>query len=267
MEKQMRDIVEINEELCNGCGQCILDCAEGAIALVDGKAKVISDMYCDGLGACLSGCPTGALRIVRREADAYDEDAVKRHLATMGRTLHGESHAAAPQPKAGVCGCPHSAPRVLSLEGTGKPFSGYACPGSLPEQVSGQAGNRHWPLKLRLMAPDAPFLRGAEMLLSADCAAYASAEFHSKLRQGGVSLIACPKFEGMQELTEHLTLLFNTAKPAGCTVVRMEVPCCRGLIQACLTAKRDSGLDIPVRDLVITRRGDMHAEPSKALQA
>ena len=267
MKKQMRNIVEINEDLCNGCGQCILDCAEGAIVMVDGKAKVISDMYCDGLGACLSGCPTGALRIVRREADAYDEEAVKRHLATMGRTLHGESHTPAPQAKAGGCGCPHSAPQIFSSEGTGKPFAGCGCPGSRPDQVSGQGGNRHWPLKLRLMAPDAPFLRGAEILLAADCVAYASAEFHSKLRQGGVPLIACPKFEGVQELTERLTLLFSTAKPAGCTVVRMEVPCCRGLIQACLNAKQESGLDIPVRDLIITRRGDMHAGPSEALHA
>ena len=124
------------------------------------------------------------------------------------------------------------------------------CPGA----AAGQNANTHWPLKLRLMSPEAPFLRGAELLLAADCAAFAAPDFH-RLRQGKVVLIACPKFEGMEALAERLAEIFRIAKPAGCTVARMEVPCCQGLIKACQAAARISGVDVPVREVIIARRG------------
>ena len=280
MKKHMRDIIEIDEELCNGCGQCILDCAEGAIALVGGKAKVIADRYCDGLGACLSGCPTGALKIVRREADAYDEEAVEHHLAGQGRSLkkhpdHGHSpaegqthHSHSPQGGSGpgrsgghACGCPGSKPQLFTplADAELRPSRAGGCPGAGAGMFAGDggAGNLHWPLKLRLMSPDAPFLRGADLLLAADCAAFASSEFH-RLRQGKkVVLIACPKFEGMEVLVERLTELFRAAAPASCTVARMEVPCCQGLINACRTAAQASGGTVPIREVIITRRGDI----------
>ena len=273
MKKQMRDIIEINEELCNGCGQCILDCAEGAIALVDGKAKVIADRYCDGLGACLSGCPTGALRIIRREADRYDEEAVEQHLAGQGRSLkkeHNGPHAGQPH-SAGSGGthgqgCKGILPDIFApLPGSGIGASGSGsampgaggCPGSSAGKLSG--ANAHWPLKLRLMPPDAPFLRGADILLAADCCAFAAPDFH-RLKEGKVTLIACPKFEGADALAERLEAVFRLSKPAGCTVARMEVPCCQGLIKACKTAARASGEDIPIHELVITRRGETAGE-------
>ena len=275
MKTIMRDIIEINEELCNGCGQCILDCAEGAIALVDGKAKVIADRYCDGLGACLSGCPTGALRIVRREAEAYNEAAVEELLAGQGRTLHkGHGQGAAGHAPAGghgprelgghgrggghACGCPGSKPQIFTpLESAeNAPFPPAAPQASCPGSATGQSANTHWPLKLRLMSPEAPFLRGADLLLAADCAAFAAPDFH-RLRQGKVVLIACPKFEGMEALAERLAEIFHIAKPASCTVARMEVPCCQGLIKACQAAARISGEAVPIQEVIISRRGDI----------
>ncbi len=295
MSKHTRNIVEIDEELCTGCGQCILDCAEGAIAIVNGKAKVIADMYCDGLGACLSGCPTGALTIVQREADAYDEEAVEAHLARQGRSLHhgkdahghhGHHHkhhgehghgghgphhggggcacgGSAPQefaPRAvSGCGCPGSQAAVLTRAGAGaqSPF-GMTHGGGLAAASS--AGNSHWPLKIRLMSPDAPFLKGADLLVAADCTAFASAAFHAELRSGAVMLIGCPKFEDNDELAGRLTAIFRTAKPKSCTVVRMEVPCCRGLLGACRVAQQESGVHVPLRDVIITRQGDISVQ-------
>ena len=296
MKKAMRNIVEINEDLCNGCGQCILDCAEGAIVLVDGKAKVIADMYCDGLGACLGGCPTGALKIIQREADAYDEEAVEQHLAKQGRSLkhdaghhhhgghhhnghgHGGHHSHHPHRQLSTegvpgCGCSHSAPQELAAA----KFCG--CPGSqaqsLGSPVSPAQGanatplgmasgpvfppmaNTHWPLKLRLMVPNAPFLQGADIVLAADCAAFAAASFHQKLRPGKVVLIACPKFEGTQVLAEHLAEIFRVAKPKSCTVARMEVPCCQGLMNACLSAKELSSSPLPIKEVIVTRQGEI----------
>ncbi len=236
----MRDIVEINEELCTGCGQCLLDCAEGALALVDGKAKVIADMYCDGLGACLTGCPTGALRIVQREVAPFDEEAVKEHLARQQRTEPGAAHT---PPLAGhaECGCKSQAP-----------FS-HGCPGSRAIN----SGNAHWPLKLSLLRPDAPELRQADILLAADCCAFASARFHQELAGGKRMIIGCPKFEGQDAMSQRLTELFRQAKPASCTVARMEVPCCKALTRACLVAQQASGAQFPVREAVISRQGDI----------
>lgn len=275
MKKRIRDIIEINEELCNGCGQCILDCAEGAIALVDGKARVIADKYCDGLGVCLSGCPTGALRIIRREADAYDEEAVEKHLAGQGRTLHkehgghdaGQSCGSSPEGTLGQ-GCKGTMPQIFApLTGTAAGASGSGgCPGSVAGKLAGGGGqaNTHWPLKLRLMPLAAPFLRGADILLAADCAAFAAPDFH-RLKEGRVVLIACPKFEGMEALAERLEAVFRLSKPASCTVARMEVPCCQGLIRACRAAAKASGENVPVRELVITRRGETTGPDCRAI--
>ena len=136
------------------------------------------------------------------------------------------------------------------------PAPARGCPGAAAGMIPGQAGGTHWPLKLRLMSPEAPFLRGAELLLAADCAAFAAPDFH-RLRQGKVVLIGCPKFEGAEALAERLEEIFRLAKPAGCTVARMEVPCCQGLLKACLAAREASGTDVPVREVIISRRGEM----------
>ena len=292
--KSVRNIIEINEDLCNGCGQCILDCAEGAITLADGKAKVISDILCDGLGACLGGCPTGALRIVQRVADAYDEEAVERHLATHdkghghhghgvgghGHHAHGHRHSGkhasgahgdccqgGSEKRKEACGCPGSKAEsftpVVALTGCGCPGSKAASfparAGDIQGKHGGGAvlGNTHWPLKLRLMSPDAPFLRGADLLLAADCAAFASPAFHEKLLPGKVVLIACPKFEGAEALAERLAEIFRVARPKSCTVARMEVPCCKGLMEACRAALAMADADVPISEVIITRQGEV----------
>jgi len=215
MAKKIRNIIEIDEERCIGCGQCVLDCAEGAIALVDGKAKVIADMYCDGLGACLSGCPVDALRIIQREADDFDADAVRKHLSVD------------------------------------------ACEGIPGPGVTDVAGLRHWPLKIRLVHEEASFLQSADMLVAADCAAFAAPDFHQRLADDKVILIGCPKFEGGEALAHKLCAIVQTARPGSLLVARMEVPCCRGLSKACQDALQMAGADFPWREVIISRAGEV----------
>ncbi len=262
--KATRDIIEINEDLCNGCGQCVLDCAEGAIQIIDGKAKVIADHLCDGLGACLGGCPTGALKIIRRSADAYDEEAVEKHLAGMGRTHKPDHHGHEHGPHHGHGhgghhghggGCPSA--KAMSMAPSGGCPSGRAQSLPMgPGAAAAPAGNVHWPLKLRLMSPDAPFLKGARLLLAADCSAFAAPAFHT-LKAGRVCLIACPKFEGMDALVERLAEIFTVSEPADVTVVRMEVPCCRALSGACEAARQKAGKQFPVTEVIVARDGGM----------
>ena len=266
--KTVRKIVKIDEELCNGCGQCILDCAEGAIALVGGKARVIADMYCDGLGACLGGCPTGALTIVEREAEAFDEEAVEAHLARTPKSAL-LNHAPASPAGAHQCGCPGSAPAALH-PGGGCPGAApmLTTPGPLPgtrpiEKIGGPGlvdihgadANRTWPVKLRLMPAHAPLLKGADILLAADCTAFTAARFHGVLKKDRVCLIACPKFEDREAIITKLADLFANANIRSCVTVRMEVPCCGGIAAYCQEALKRSGKDIPVQHVVVTRQG------------
>ena len=243
--KQHRNIIQIDRERCNGCGRCVLDCAEGAIAIIDGKATVVSDSYCDGLGACLSGCPQNALTIVRREADAFDEKAATEHAARRKEPACAGS-AAAEFGKSSARGCPGTA----AEESGGTP----PAPSPLGARAAGMfaEARRTWPVKLRLVPASAPFLRNADILLAADCGPAASPGFHS-LAQGRVVLIACPKFEDNADIRSRLTSIFTEAKPASVTVVRMEVPCCHGLADACRDAAAACG--IPLRELVMRRDG------------
>lgn len=257
MTKKIRNILEIDEERCTGCGQCVIDCAEGAIALVNGKARVIADIYCDGLGACLGGCPVDALRIVRREADAFDEDAVRERLLREGRPMPAGSHAK----KAPAPGCPGAAAGFTLLPMNGSPEAADldACEGIPGPMQAGGPGARHWPLKIRLMHEEAPFLRGADLLVAADCAAFAAPDFHKRLADGKVMLIGCPKFEGTETLTRKLATIIHTAKPGSLLVARMEVPCCRGLTKACLDALDAAEERLPLREVLIGRAGEISA--------
>lgn len=245
--KILRNIIHINEELCNGCGQCILDCAEGAIRIENGKAKVIADMLCDGLGACLSGCPTGALSIEKREADAYDEQEVLTRLAKEGKTLQ-HNHTSG-----GCLGGMHHQFPMAGHTGMAKNLTTFS-PTKKSEHIP--FVNTHWPVKLRLMSAEAPFLQGANILLAADCAGFASATFHSQLREDHVLLTACPKFEDAASIREKLSAIVTLAKPKSITVARMEVPCCTGLITLC----KEVAQSVPVRSIVITRQGELTIE-------
>jgi Pyruvate/2-oxoacid:ferredoxin oxidoreductase delta subunit len=226
-----RPIIEIDEEKCNGCGQCILDCAEGALAIVNGKAKLVSEVFCDGLGACLN-CPQGALHLVERDAPEFDEDAAMAAKAQRegSPTPHGKhGHPA---------GCPGSMVRSST------PLT--AGPAHMPtgKTPSLAAQTPSWPIQLRLVPPTAPFLRGANILLAAHCAGFALPNLHAEWMRGRIPIIACPKLEDNALLAEKLTAILTSGGVAGITVLRMSVPCCGGLDRLVAHALKESGSTI-----------------------
>ncbi|MBU1274742.1 MAG: 4Fe-4S ferredoxin [Proteobacteria bacterium] len=241
-----RDIIHIDEELCNGCGQCILDCAEGALQLVDGKARLVGEIYCDGLGACLDGCPTGALTIEKRQADEFDEQAVEDLLAKQGKPAHGEpAQPAAPQALPSAGGCPGHAAMSLSPPAPASEEDDWPSPSQLG----------HWPIKLQLLSPQAPFLKGADLLLLADCAAASLPDLHRRFLPGRAIALACPKLDDPQAHVDRLAALLAGGGMRSLTVVHMEVPCCSGLNHIVEQAMKRSGAKLPVGEMVISRTG------------
>lgn len=231
----VRNIIKIDEDKCNGCGQCVVDCAEAAIRIVDGKAKLIRELYCDGLGACMGGCPTGALSIVQREADAFDEEATNRHVEETKKKESGE-----------VCGCPGTG----TVDFTEKKESDYGAADSGPELAN-------WPIQLKLAAVNAPFFNNADLLLAADCAAFSTVNFQSRFIRGRKLLIACPKLDDAQYYHDKLTDIFRENSIKSITVVRMEVPCCGGLRHIVTQALKASGKDIHFNEVIIGIKGDI----------
>ena len=231
-----RKIVQIDEELCNGCGQCIPNCAEGALQIVDGKARIVKEMYCDGLGACLGHCPEGAITIIEREADPFDEEAVHAHLAGQ------EAHQPAQETLA--CGCPSTV--VQNLEA------------SAPAPTIGSSALRQWPVQLNLVPLEAPFFDDADLLVMADCVPVAYPNLHASLLPGRTVVIGCPKFDDARGYAEKLGEILKRNDVRSVTVAHMEVPCCSGLNWVVEGAVAASGKQIPVRRHVITVRGEMH---------
>ena len=240
--KIVRKIIEIDEERCDGCGQCVTGCAEGALAIIDDKARVISDNLCDGLGACIGECPTGALQIVEREAESFDETAVEKHLEQQTQ----RERIGAPVVGGG---CPSAGIKMF----TPKPQDA----GSLHHTTGDDAISAlsHWPIKLRLVPPHAPFLKGADLLVLADCGAIAFPTLHRDLLQGRVVLAGCPKFDDLALYEERFTQIFQQAGVRTITVVRMEVPCCAGLQALVMKSLKASGADVPVEEIVISPKG------------
>ena len=224
----VRAIVRIDEEKCTGCGRCIPDCAEGALQVVDGKARLVSEVYCDGLGDCLGACPHGALTIEKREAEAFDEAAVEAHLAA-------ESEARPP------CDCPGSALRSIE-------------PASRPSEPVASALS-HWPVQLRLVPPEAPFLRGADLLVCADCVPFAMGDLHRRYLGGRVVLVGCPKLDDAATNREKLKTIFSVAVPRAITVLRMEVPCCGGLASLVAEARMAAAPQTPLAVHVVEVAG------------
>lgn len=237
--KNVRKIIEIDDALCDGCGQCVPACAEGAIQIIDGKARVISDNLCDGLGACLGECPTGALEIVEREADDFDEEAVEKHLSSIEPTAEPEA------PPIGR-GCPSQILKTFVAAEQNQSESG-APPSALT----------HWPLKIRLVPPKAPFLKGADLLVLADCVAVAYTKLHQDLLNGKVVMMGCPKFDDVEGYIQKFEDVFNTAGIKSVTVASMEVPCCSGLPWIVKKGLEKSGKVLPLNEIVITARGDV----------
>jgi len=230
-----RSIVQIDEEKCDGCGLCVPSCAEGAIQIIDGKARLVDDKFCDGLGACLGECPLDAIKIIDREAPEFDEEAVEDHLKEVAS--HKDSH---------FEGCPSA--RVISYD---------------DENTSNEAEVREltstlrqWPIQIKLVPPHAPFLQNSDLLIAADCVPFAYANFHNNLLKGKSVLIGCPKLDDAEFYIEKFTDIFNAANIKSVTVAIMEVPCCNGLSYIIKQALTKSGKDIPLEEVVIGLKGD-----------
>lgn len=226
----IRKIIEIDEEKCNGCGACAQACHEGAIGMVDGKAKLLRDDYCDGLGDCLPACPTGAIRFVEREAAAYDEQAVLENQKKKTHSAH--------------TGCPGKQARQLHRRESAQ-SSGYV-------PVSSQLGQ--WPCQIKLVPANAEYFDGARLLIAADCTAFAYANLHQEFMHGKITLIGCPKLDSV-DYSEKLTQIIRNNNIQSVTIVRMEVPCCGGLELAAKQALRDSGKFIPWQVVTISVDG------------
>ena len=235
----VRNIVKIDEEKCNGCGECVPACAEGAIQVIDGKAKLVSEIYCDGLGACLGHCPQDAITIEQRQADDFDEEAVKAHLAAEQK----------PEPK---------------------PDAGFVCPGTMAKKLKAkeksstlsasqdmQSELTHWPVQLNLISPQTDCLKNADLLIAADCVPFAMADFHDKFLKNHSLVIGCPKLDNGQFYIDKLAEIFKANKLNSLTVIHMEVPCCFGLVQIVKQAIAKSGIDLPFKDVTITLDGNI----------
>ena len=247
--KVNRKIIEIDEELCDGCGNCVPSCAEGAIEVVGGKARVLSDKFCDGLGACIGECPTGALRIVEREADEFDEEAVEDHL----RNRKGETP---PEPEPMACGCPSNLIQIFSPPDACRESEEPAPPGGRASALT------HWPVQIRLVPATAPFLKHAHLLVTADCVPVACPDFHRDFLRGKVVMLGCPKFDDAGAYAEKFTEIFRTANIRSVTVLDMEVPCCSALPQIVREGMKAAGKDIPVEEITLTTRGKVR-EPGR----
>ncbi|EHM13154.1 4Fe-4S protein [Jonquetella anthropi DSM 22815] len=244
--KLVRRIIRIDEEKCDGCGQCATACHENAIEIINGKAKLVSDTYCDGLGDCLGQCPRGAISFEEREADAYDAAAVAQRVAS--RTVGAKTH-----PCTG--GCPGSAARRLFQPAGDAP----AVPAAVPAPALQHAGRLStWPVQLRLVPPGAPFLAGANWVLAADCVAYAYRGFHDTfLADGTVCLIGCPKLDDTQAYETKLAQMITVARPASLTVALMEVPCCSRLALLAEKAIEAARVSLEYRRVQLSLRGDV----------
>ena len=251
--KIKRKIVQIDEERCNGCGQCVSACAEGAIEIVDGKARLVSENYCDGLAACLGECPEGAISIVEREADAFDPEAVE-HRKSSGerRAESGEKRVATPNAERRTldvlpCGCPSTHIQMFgnTCDATNQPAS----------QSDISSALSHWPVQISLVPPTAPFLKGADLLVASDCTPVACPNFHRDFLKGRTVLLGCPKFDDTEEYINKFADIFKTAGIHNVAVLIMEVPCCSKMPLIVQQAMALAKKNIPVEIVTVSARG------------
>jgi NAD-dependent dihydropyrimidine dehydrogenase PreA subunit len=231
----LRNIVKIDEEKCNGCGQCVDACAEGAIKLIDGKAKLVSEVYCDGLGACIGHCPQDAITIEQREADQFNEEAVKAHLAKAQKG-----------PSQTDFVCPGT--MAKQLRDKGKAVNGFS---AVPSQLA------HWPVQLKLVPPNAPYFAGADLLLVADCVPFAMGDFHNKFLKEHSVVVGCPKIDNADFYVEKLAQIIKANKLNSLTVLHMEVPCCFGLTHIARKAIEAASVKMTFEDITVDLRGNV----------
>lgn len=275
-----RNIITIDEQKCTGCGFCIPNCPEGAIQLIDGKARMVSDLMCDGLGACLGHCPEGAISIIEREAEGYDEEKVMEYIVKQGEGTirahlkHLKDHnqieyytkATDILKKRGIAvsiettsehhaqqhgggGCPGSRARTMNVSET------VALTGDVPSHLS------HWPVQMHLLSPNSPHFKGADLVIAADCTAFSFGNFHDKFLKGKKLGIACPKLDdGTDIYTDKIRALIEVAEIKTLTIVVMEVPCCRGLLSLALKARDSASRMVPVKCVIVSIEGNIIEE-------
>ncbi|HTZ10925.1 MAG TPA: 4Fe-4S binding protein [Candidatus Margulisiibacteriota bacterium] len=269
-----RKIIKIDEEKCNGCSQCLPNCPEGAIQIIDGKARLISDLFCDGLGACMGYCPQGAISIEEREASGYDEAKVMENIVRQGDSVikahlqhlkeHNEegylkeamaflkARGISIQPDQahihGGGGCPGS--KVMDFRGRAK----EVCPAKSPRQAESQL--RQWPVQIKLVSSAAGYFENADILIAADCVPFAYADFHEDLLKGKILLVGCPKLDDIRAYQEKLNQIFKNRDIKSVTYAHMEVPCCFGLLPVIESAIAASGKKIPFQEVTIGIRGE-----------
>lgn len=241
--KIIRKIIEIDEERCNGCEQCVTACAEGALKNVDGKVRLISDVYCDGLGACLRECPKDAIRLIDREAEEFNEEEVRRHLKEKQRTEKSTDPMA--------CGCPSSHIKMLKPLGLTTGQSAHHSAAS----YSGNSALLQWPIQIRLIPPSAKFLKSTHLLVAADCTPAAYPNFHKDFLQGRILMIGCPKFDDAEDYIQRFSAIFKEADIQSITVLSMEVPCCSKMAVIVKKGMELAGKDVPMEDVVIDIHG------------
>lgn len=246
--KVIRKIIQIDEELCNGCGNCVPSCAEGALEIVDGKARVIADFYCDGLGACLGECPTGALTITERTADEFDEHAVEKLLTEKKKEPEPSARTVLPMASGG---CPSS--RMMQSFGPTAAGAGSGVPAATGAPA--ESALNHWPVQIMLVPPTAPFLKGADLLVLADCVPVAFPTLHRDFLKGKAVMMGCPKFDNTEAYIEKFAQIARHSGIRSITAVVMEVPCCAALPVIVKKGLKLAGATIPMEEVVISVRG------------
>jgi Pyruvate/2-oxoacid:ferredoxin oxidoreductase delta subunit len=254
--KSTRKIIKIDEDKCDGCGLCVPSCAEGAIQVIDGKARLVAEKYCDGLGACLGECPQDALNVIDAEVDAFDEEAAKQHIRATtddAHAGHGKSLTMAAQADTAMpCGCPSSLMQTFVPQtACEKANTPHSTPGS------GVSALTHWPIQIHLIPPTAPFLRGADLLVAADCTPAAYHRFHDDLLRGKTVLMGCPKFDDTEAYINKFAAIFSQADIKSVTIAVMEVPCCQGMPVIVKKAMAQAGKQIPLKVVTISTRGEL----------
>ncbi len=232
----LRNIIKIDEEKCNGCGKCVTACAEGAIAIIDGKARLVSEIYCDGLGACLGTCPEDAITIEQRQAAEFDEAATEQHLKRL------KAQAPAPMP----CGCPGSLARTLERK-----------PAAPAPSAPAASQLTQWPVQLTLVSPTASYFKNADLLLAADCVPFAMADFHGRFLAARKLIVGCPKLDDAEAYVEKLADIIKANALNSLTVVHMQVPCCSGITYIAKKAIEKAGVPLAFEDITISLEGDI----------
>jgi NAD-dependent dihydropyrimidine dehydrogenase PreA subunit len=288
----VREVVKIDEDLCNGCGDCVPNCHEGALQVIDGKVRLISDLICDGLGACLGHCPMGAIEIEKREAEPYNETKVMEIMVEKGKATvtahlkHLKEHGETGFLKEGVLFLKNNINNIkfnineviMEVHNMGNKMEhnhqGGGCPGSKmmsfapeglsldkEESVSGKSELRQWPVQMHLINPVAPYFRNADVVIAADCVAFSMGNFHQKYLKGKGLAIACPKLDdGMESYIEKMTKMVDEAKINTLTVMIMEVPCCGGLMQMAKMAVANATRKVPIKGMVVSLQGEVLSE-------